>query len=95
MIYNIDIKAQIESDLSREVIEQQLVVALHNTENQYSKFDGVDKNLEVIDYELTEAKEVCPHCEVELISRMFNIDGTNLVERNVCEECGYGKPALL
>jgi len=95
MIYSIDIKAKVGSNLARDVIEKQLVIALHNTENQYSKFDGVDSNLKVIDYELTEAKEICPHCEVELVSRMIDIDGTNLVEYDVCEECGYGTPALL
>ncbi|MCK4913435.1 MAG: hypothetical protein KAS69_02420 [Planctomycetes bacterium] len=90
MIYNIDIKARVESNLDQGVLEEQLVIALHNTENQYSKFDGVDNNLEVIEYELTEAKEICPHCEVELISKMFDTDGANLVECNVCEKCGYG-----
>jgi hypothetical protein len=41
---------------SQNDLENQLVIALHNTNNQYSKFDGVDNNLGVIDYELTEAK---------------------------------------
>lgn len=61
MIYNVIIKAKVESDLSQDVIEKQLVIALHNTESQYSKFDGVDDNLKVVDYELTEATKVCPH----------------------------------
>lgn len=56
MLYNVTIKAKIESNLTQEVLESQLVVALHNVDNQYSKLDGVDENLEVIDYELTESE---------------------------------------
>ena len=95
MLYNINIKVQAESKLSEKELRSQLVIALHDVENQYSKFDGVDDDLEVIDYERTEAKEICPHCGIELLSRMFDVDGINLVEHNVCEECGYGTPALI
>ncbi len=95
MFYNINIKVQIKSKLSEKELRNQLVVALYNTDTQYSKLDGVDDDLEVIDYERTDAKEICPHCEIELVSRMFDVDGTNLVEHNVCEECGYGTPALI
>jgi len=94
MIYKIKIEARIESNLSNEELESQLVVALHNTENQYSKFDGVDENLEVNDYILTNAKELCPNCEIELIAKVFDIDGESLRECNICEKCGYGTPAL-
>lgn len=95
MLYNVNIKAKIESDLSQDVLEGQLVIALHNVDNQYSKLDGVDENLEVVDYDLTEVKEICPNCEIELVSKMIDVDGTNLVEHDVCEECGYGTPALV
>jgi len=37
----------------------------------------------------------CPHCDVPLESKMFDIDGTNLEEHSVCPECGYGTPALI
>ena len=94
MLYNINIKVQAESKLSEKELRSQLVIALYDVENQYSKLDRVDDDLEVIDYERTDAKEICPHCEIELVSRMFDVDGTNLVEHNVCEECGYGTPAL-
>ena len=40
------------------------------------------------------AKEICPHCEIPLESKMFDIDGTNLEEHFVCPGCGYGSPAL-
>lgn len=59
MIYNVNIKAEVSSNLSKEALEKQLVIALHDVDSQYSKFDGVDENLEVMDYELTEAEEVC------------------------------------
>lgn len=58
MLYNINIKAEISSNLSKEELEKQLVVALYDTETQFSKLDGVDDDLEVIDYELTEAEEL-------------------------------------
>ncbi len=95
MIYNIDIKAKIESNLSKKDLENQLVIALHNVDSGYSKFDGVDDSLEVLDYDFTEATKLCPHCDTELESRMVDIDGTNLVENNICPDCGYGTPALL
>lgn len=92
MIYNVNIKATIESNLPQDVLESQLVIALYNVENEYSKLDGVDENLEVIDYDLTETSEICPQCEIELSSRMIDTDGTNLVEYHICDECGYGMP---
>ncbi len=94
MIYKVKIEVKIESNLSRKELESQLVVALYNTENKYSKFDGVDENLEVNDYILTRAEELCPNCEIELSEKVFGIDGKNLSECSVCEKCGYGVPAL-
>lgn len=37
----------------------------------------------------------CPHCDIALVARMIDVDGTNLVESDVCLECGYGTPALM
>lgn len=42
-----------------------------------------------------EKVDLCPHCEIPLENKMFDIDGTNLVEHAVCPECGYGTPAML
>lgn len=58
MLYDINIKAEISSNLSKEDLGKQLVVALYDAETQFSKLDGVDENLEVIDYKLTEAEEL-------------------------------------
>ncbi|MEK7148679.1 MAG: hypothetical protein AAB770_02055 [Patescibacteria group bacterium] len=88
MIYNVIINAKVESNLPQDVIEKQMAITLRNKENQYSEF-------EAIDYELAEVREICPHCEVDLVSRIFDIDGTNLVEHDICNECGYGTPALI
>lgn len=39
--------------------------------------------------------EVCEFCEEKSKnSRMIDIDGTNLVEYNVCANCGSGQPDL-
>jgi len=94
MFYNINIKARVESKLSKKELENQLVIALHDIENQYSKLDGVDNALEVIDYEKTDAIPMCQDCNEELEYKIFDIDGTNLEEHLVCEKCGFGKPAL-
>lgn len=40
-------------------------------------------------------EDFCPHCDVQLVSKMIDIDGTNLEEHLVCPNCGYGTPALL
>lgn len=38
----------------------------------------------------------CEECEkMSKVYRMFDIDGTNLVEHLVCLDCGSGTPALL
>lgn len=38
----------------------------------------------------------CEECgKMSKVYRMFDIDGTNLVEHLVCLECGSGTPALL
>ena len=94
MFYDININARVESKLSKKELENQLVVALYDVENQYSKLDGVDDDLEVVDYETTDAIPMCPNCNKELEYKMFDIDGINLEEHLVCEKCGHGKPAL-
>ena len=43
----------------------------------------------------TEIIEICPHCEIELEAKMFDVDGKNLSEHNVCPRCNYGTPSLL
>ena len=44
----------------------------------------------------TEYRKKCEKCgTMSKAYRMFDIDGTNLVEYLVCLECGSGKPALL
>jgi len=58
MLYNIDINAQIESKLSEKELRSRLVIALYDVESQYSKLDGVDDDLEVIDYERTDATPI-------------------------------------
>ena len=94
MLYNIDINAQVESKLSEKELRSRLVIALHDVENQYSKFDGVDDDLEVVDYKRTDATPMCQNCNEELEYKMFDIDGKNLEEHLVCEKCGFRKPAL-
>ncbi|MBU4375596.1 hypothetical protein KKH38_03785 [Patescibacteria group bacterium] len=89
MFYNININAQVESKLSKKELESQLVIALYNTDTQYSKLDGVDDDLEVADYERTDAIPMCQNCNEELDYKTFDIDGTNLEEHLVCEKCGF------
>ncbi|MFH1712720.1 MAG: hypothetical protein ABH896_00830 [Candidatus Jacksonbacteria bacterium] len=94
MLYNIHINTKIESDLPLKQLKNQFVLAWRNRDGEYSNLDEIDNNLSVIDDGAVETCALCPHCEVELISRMFDIDGINLEEHEVCEKCGYGQPAL-
>ena len=55
MLYDINIRVKAESKLSEKELRSQLVIALYDVDNQYSKLDGVDDDLEVIDYEKTDA----------------------------------------
>lgn len=57
MQYQINIKAKIDSTLPREKLENLLVIALHNTDTGYSKLDGIDPELEVLEYYETKAYE--------------------------------------
>lgn len=43
-----------------------------------------------------EEKFYCDYCgRKEKVYRMFDIDGTNLVEKLVCLNCGSGTPSIL
>ena len=72
-----------------------------NSEDEAEK-NALENNSKVINeteisepvWEVDKVVEMCPHCEVELKSKMFDIDGTNLEEHTVCPDCGYGSPAL-
>jgi hypothetical protein len=48
--YNVILNITIESTLSEEALREELVVALHDTETQYTKLDNIDDELKVIDY---------------------------------------------
>lgn len=50
-----------------------------------SSEDAIDRAIE---------EGFCPHCDVKLVTKIFDIDGTNLEEHLVCPTCGYGSPAL-
>jgi hypothetical protein len=48
--YEIELTAKIKSNLSIKKLENKLVIALHDIETGYSKLDGIDNELEVIEY---------------------------------------------
>lgn len=48
--YKIIIEADVDSCLTARQLDEKLVLALHDIDTGFSKFDGVDKDLEVIDY---------------------------------------------
>ena len=80
---NIDLEDTIEANSKDEAYTKFWKLQAINNENLVS---AVETN--------TIITEVCPHCEIELESKMIDIDGTNLEEHTVCEKCGYGYPAL-
>ena len=51
--YEVSVDARITSNLSQEELEKRLVIALHDTNTGYSKFDDVDDNLRVTEYTKT------------------------------------------
>jgi len=56
--YRVTIFADVESSLSREDLESKLVISLYDIETEQKVSDGESKELEVIDYELTEAMPI-------------------------------------
>lgn len=70
----------------------------NNEEEVREKFySAMERNNEKADTfldDLISIKEICPHCGVELESKMIDIDGTNLEEHSICPKCQYGMPAL-
>ena len=77
--YEDDIEAKNEDDAYAKFYEN-----ICSSNNDIPSF--LDENITI--------KEFCPHCEIELESKMIDIDGTNLEEHTICEKCGYGYPAL-
>ncbi len=71
-----------------------MVLALFNTENNFSKLDWVDEDLEVIEYNNIDIIKLCPDCWIELENRIFDTDWKNLEEFSICTQCGYWKPFL-
>lgn len=61
--YNILVKATVDSNLSREKLERQLVLALwEGMDEEMFIFDGQTEALKVIDYQETTAEPICPEC---------------------------------
>ena len=89
MEYKIILEATLESNLSEEELNKTLVLALHDTESWFSKFDWVDDNLRVVDYQKITIKCICPFCADSLENRLVDIDGTNLIEMKTCLSCQY------
>jgi len=105
--YENEVEAENENDAINAVFEDldsQSNMSLTNTLCQYhtkatpvaAQYDRVSqKEPSKEDIEDRMIQEgFCPHCDVKLVPKMFDIDGTNLEEHFVCPECGYGSPAL-
>ena len=59
------------------------------------KVDIKEKNIYKKRRKKTETKYHCKACgKKEKVYRMFDIDGTNLVEALVCLNCGSGRPEI-
>ncbi len=54
--YKVYINAEVESRLSAKKLSSMLVIALHDIETGFSKLDGIDDDLEVMEYRDTEAE---------------------------------------
>jgi transcription elongation factor Elf1 len=59
------------------------------------KINIKEKKVSKITRKKTEVKYKCQACgKKEKVYRMFDIDGTNLVEVLVCLNCGSGRPEI-
>jgi hypothetical protein len=56
--YRITILANVESSLKMEALESKLVISLFDIETEEKTSDGQSDQLEVMDYELTEAMPI-------------------------------------
>ena len=56
--YRITIIAEVASSLPRKDLEEKLVVSLFDLESEEKTSDGENDQLEVVDYELTEATPI-------------------------------------
>lgn len=57
--YKIKIIAEARSSLSKSDLESKLVVSLFDVETEQKVADGENEQLEIVDYELTEAVPIC------------------------------------
>lgn len=61
--YNVLVKATVDSNLSVDKLEGQLVLALwEGMDEEVFIFDGQTEALKVIDYQETSAEPICPEC---------------------------------
>ncbi len=61
--YYVLVKATVDSNLSRDKLERQLVLALwEGMDEEVFIFDGQTEGLKVIDYQETSAEPICPEC---------------------------------
>jgi len=58
--YKITIIAEVSSSLSKKVLESKLVLSLFDIESEERVSDGENDQLEVVDYQLTEAVPIGP-----------------------------------
>jgi predicted RNA-binding Zn-ribbon protein involved in translation (DUF1610 family) len=61
--YSVLVTATVDSNLSQENLERQLVLALwEGMDEEVFIFDGQTEGLKVIDYQETTAELICPEC---------------------------------
>ena len=61
--YHVFVEAKVDSNLSRDKLERQLVLALwEGMDEEIFIFDGQTEGLKVIDYQETSAEPICPEC---------------------------------
>jgi hypothetical protein len=61
--YNVLVEATVDSNLGRDKLESQLVLALwEGVDEKVFIFDGQTEGLKVIDYQVTSAEPICPDC---------------------------------
>ena len=94
--YKIRVSETLEKEVEIEANTEDIAIDI--VKERYKKEEIVLDSDDFVSVDFNAVDEddenVCPHCDTELKHKMIDVDGTNLEEHEVCEDCGYGTPAL-
>lgn len=87
---------EIKETLSRaiEIKANSKDEAIDIAEKMYNDSSETLDSGDLVDTEFNVLNDLCPTCDIPLVNKMFDVDGTNLEEHAICPDCEYGTPAV-